>query len=101
MDQPVDAGAVEAVRRGHVLHGACSHVGRGDGVQWSWGAGARRETRLGIVMRVAHDGSWADVWTQSSVDMRHDGYPAETCRMVSRIRSSRLQVVWDSPHERC
>jgi hypothetical protein len=97
MDQPFDAGALDAVRRGRVLRGARSHVGRGDGVEWSWGAGARRVTQLGIIMRVALDGSWADVWTHSSLELRHDGYPAETCHMVSRIRSSRLQVVWESP----
>jgi hypothetical protein len=93
-----DAGALDAVRRSRVLRGACHGVGRGDGVQWSWGAGARRETRLGIVMRVALDGSWADVWTCSGLELRHDGYPAETCRMVSRIGSSRLQVIREAAH---
>lgn len=52
---------------------------------------------MGIVVRAARDGSWADVRHYSSLQMRQEGYPPEACRMTRRIQGTRLQLFWEAP----
>jgi hypothetical protein len=92
-----DAGALDAVRSGRVLRPARNDSVRGDWVQCSWLADAQTETRLGIVARVAQDGSWADVWTHSSRELLNNGYPLEGCRMLRRIEVNHLAIIWEAP----
>ncbi len=88
-----NAAAEDMVRHGRILRGARNDVRRGDWVQWSW----PRELHMGLVVRAARGGSWADVWHSSSLAMRRDGYPPEECHMVRRLRASTMQVIWETP----